>query len=250
MNSIAWLEYFRANRSSRAEPSWALPFPEDAATARVLARSLSHFQLGESGGGAFLLREAQRRYADDLAYLEALGLFVAEEQEHSRLLARLVERFGGALIRKHWTHSLFRLIRRVLGVRFELQVLVTAELVGTAYYRVLKHRVRDVVTEQVCDLVLRDEARHVEFHLWRFRADQERWLPLERAAWSLQFQLLFLAAAHVAWVDHGDALRAVGAGAGEYYAHARREAVAFLGALQEPNDARSTAAVSPSPLLS
>ena len=51
---------------------------------------------------------------------------------------------------------------------------------------------------EVCDLLLRDEARHVEFHRDRFAADQRAWLPLERAVWAFQFQVIFLGAATVA----------------------------------------------------
>lgn len=239
MNSSAWLQYFETNRLNRPEPDWSLPFPEDARTAAKLARSLSHFQLGETGGGTFLLRGARTRYADDPDYAAALSLFIAEEHEHARLLARLVERFGGALIRKHWTHFLFRLVRQTLGVRFEVQVLVIAELVGTAYYRVLGRRVRDRVVEQVCELLLRDEAQHFAFHLDRFAADQEHWLPIEQAWWAAQFQALFLTAAHVAWIDHRPALESVGATPREFFTEARTEAVAFLSHLSPSKPATS-----------
>jgi len=231
MNSENWLHYFQHNRLNRPEPDWSQRFPEDECTAAELANSFAHFQLGESGEGACLLRAAARRYVDDLAYQEALALFIAEEKEHARLLARLVERFGGRLIRSHWTHSLFRLFRQALGVRFEIQVLVTAELVGTAYYRVLARRVRDRVTEEVCQLILRDEARHVEFHLERLVADQQLWLPIERALWATQFQALFLAALEVAWIDHRHVLQKLGASRSEFVREARRETGAFLARL-------------------
>ena len=58
----------------------------------ALARSISIFQLGESGGGTRL-----RRYTRSIATLEnlrgyqrAVDLFVAEEQSHAALLARTV----------------------------------------------------------------------------------------------------------------------------------------------------------------
>lgn len=241
MNSSAWLQYFETNRLNRPEPDWSLPFPEDARTAAKLAASFSHFQLGETGGGTFLLRGAQTRYADDPDYAAALSLFIAEEHEHARLLARLVERFGGSLIRKHWTHFLFRLVRQALGVRFEVQILVIAELVGTAYYRVLGRRVRDRIVEQVCELLLRDEAQHIAFHLDRFATDQEHWLPIEQALWAAQFQALFLAAAHIAWIDHRPALESVGATAREFFTEARAEAVAFISRLS-PRPAPTSAA--------
>ncbi len=234
MNSSTWLHYFESNRLNRPEPEWRLPFPEDARTVALLARSLSHFQLGESGDGEHLIRGAKASHPDDPDYAAAVALFVAEEQSHSLLLARLVERFGGRLIRQHWTHTLFRHVRRAMGVRFEVQVLVTAELVGTAYYRILARRVRDVVTEQACRLILRDEAQHVAFHLDRFKADQVHWLPLERAVWAGLFQLLFLAAARIVWHDHRSALEVLGARAAEFFGEARMEAVSFLARLNPP----------------
>ena len=234
MNSAHWLAYFQQNRLGRTEPDWQLPVPAALSPAHALADSLSHFQLGESGEGRFLLNEARRSYPDDADYCAALDLFIKEEQEHARLLEWLVRRFDGRLITGHWTHSLFRLLRRALGVTFEIQVLVIAELVGTGYYRILRRYSTDPVLAHVCDLLLRDEARHIEFHRERFAADQRAWLPLERAAWAAQFQALFLGAATVAWVDHRRALRAVGSSRREFLAEARGECIRLLDALTFP----------------
>ncbi|HLF41719.1 MAG TPA: hypothetical protein VI854_09640 [Acidimicrobiia bacterium] len=151
IDSTSWLRWFESNRLGRPEPDWDRPCAEDAATAAKLARSLSHFQLGESGDGTFLLAEARRAHPGDADYVEALS--------------------------RHWTHGCFRLLRRALGVQFEIQVLLTAELVKTAYYRLLHGHARDPVLLQVCDLLLADEARHVEFPLDRFTDWQSHWLP-------------------------------------------------------------------------
>ena len=164
MNSIEWLRYYQNNPDSWTDPQWHVPCPLDPTTKRALARSLSHFQLGESGEGNFLFAQAKTQAPHDIAYHKALELFIAEEQQHARLLEQLVLRFGGKTIKRHWTHALFRFVRRVFGLNFELQVLVIAELVGTAYYRLLHARSRDPVLEQVCDRILRDEVRHIDFH--------------------------------------------------------------------------------------
>lgn len=180
MDSDAWLRYFQDNRHDRPEPQWHVPCSVDAATAPKLARSLSHFQLGESGEGTSLLAEARRACPDDPRYVEALALFVGEEQEHARLLERLVARFQGTLITRHWTHSCFRRLRRALGVRFEIQTLVIAEVIGAVYYRLLHRQAGDVVLGQVCELMLRDEGPHLEFHAACITRWQAPWLPLER----------------------------------------------------------------------
>ena len=234
MNSAHWLAYFQQNRLERWEPDWELPVSSPLALTHKVAKSLSHFQLGESGEGSFLLAKARRSYSEDPDYCAALNLFIKEEQEHARLLARLVRRFEGRLVTRHWTHSLFRLLRRTLGATFELQVLVIAELVGTSYYRLLRRHMADPVVAQVCDLLLRDEARHVEFHRDRFAADQRAWLPLERAVWAFQFQVIFFGAATVAWMDHGRALRAAGGSRREFLDEARGECIRLLDAVAIP----------------
>ena len=241
MNSREWLRYFEQNAVERVEPRWHLPSPLDQRARRVIARSLSHFQLGESGEGKFLLNQARAQAPDDAAYYKALALFIAEEKEHARLLGLVVRRFGGALTQQHWTHLLFRFVRRAFGLNFEIQVLVIAEIVGTAYYRLLQRRTCDPVLEEVCDVVLRDEAQHVAFHVDRLAQTHARLLPFERALWALQFQLLFTAAARVAWLDHRHALATAGATRREFFREARLECIRFLAKL----DSAHSAAASP-----
>ncbi|MEO7723867.1 MAG: ferritin-like domain-containing protein [Chthoniobacterales bacterium] len=231
MNSTTWLHYFEQNRGRCIEPDWTAPSPLAPELRARLARSLSHFQLGESGGGQHLFRKATAQLADHPAYRSALELFVAEEAEHARLLQSLVTRFGGRLIQRHWTHFLFRTARRALGMNFEVQVLLIAELVGTAYYRMLQRRARDPILDQVCARILADEAQHVAFHLDRLRNVHTALLPIERAAWFLQFQFLFSAALHVAWIDHRDALVAIGTRREEFFGEARGECIRFLDTL-------------------
>ncbi|MCE0484286.1 MAG: ferritin-like domain-containing protein [Methylacidiphilales bacterium] len=229
MNSSSWRSYYESNRLNRPEPGWQLPchVPDDLR--KVIALSLSHFQLGETGGGTFLLCEAARETdADDLA---ALTLFVREEQEHARLLARMVQRLGGALICRHWTHRLFKLARRAGGFRFEIQMLLTAEIVGTAYYELVNAGTNDTPLNDALGLMLRDEARHVAFHLDRLRLRWKTYLPFERALWSLQFQALVLLAVRIAWLDHGRCLRVLGHTWADFATRARQVAIDFLDGL-------------------
>lgn len=232
MNSRAWLQYYKNNPKNWTDPEWNLSSPLDPKTKRALAHSLSHFQLGESGGGNFLFAQARKQAPDDPDYHQALELFIDEEKAHANLLEQLVHHFGGGTIRRHWTHALFRIARRALGLNFELQVLVIAELVGTAYYRLLHRRSRDPVLEQACDRILRDETRHIDFHAEWLGDFQWRLLPLERAAWSAQFQVLFTIAAQIAWIDHRFCLEALGAKRREFFREARSECIHFLKQLE------------------
>jgi hypothetical protein len=226
-DSSAWLDYFERNRLDRPEPDWDRPTPFPSAVAAPLARSLAHFQLGESGEGATLLAEARRTWCDDPDYLAALVLFVAEEQEHARLLELQVLRLGGTLVTRHWTQSWFRRVRRAMGVRFEIQTLLVAEIIGTAYYRLLRST-GDVVLREMCEIMLRDEAPHLRFHADRVVVEQLRWSRLSRALWSAQFRLLLRAAVAAAWVDHRPALRAVGINRRLFTTDARSEGRSWL----------------------
>jgi hypothetical protein len=246
MNSKQWLTYFQNNKNHGSEPKWNVPSPLNSSAQKIFARSLSHFQLGETGEGKFLLAYARAEAPDDVAYHQALQLFVAEESEHARLLERLVVRFGGRTIQRHWTDALFRLFRHAIGFKFEVQLLVIAELVGTAYYRLLQARTRDSVLEEACALILKDEARHLDFHGDWLGDFQSRLLPLERDGWNAQFQILFAAATRVAWLDHKAALSSAGANRREFFREARRECIRFLQQL-ERNARQSASQFVPEP---
>ncbi|MDF6103118.1 hypothetical protein [Gordonia hongkongensis] len=84
-----WSEGFRvraAQRSEGADPQWSAGSRLDPA----IVRSLQKFQVGESGDGAHLIANAAA--AGDRDYEAAVRLFVAEEQNHARILALLRNR--------------------------------------------------------------------------------------------------------------------------------------------------------------
>ena len=72
-----------------------------------------------------------------------MDLFVAEEQYHAEILAKAVTYFGGELKKKYWMNSVFRKVRALLGLEFNLQILLTAELIAEAYYGLLAKHVPD-----------------------------------------------------------------------------------------------------------
>jgi len=231
MNTSSWRQHYETNRTNRVEPEWNAPCLLSQAVRRELAVSLSHFQLGETGGGTFLLREASKESADadDLA---ALSLFVQEEKEHARLLACMVQRLGGKLVHRHWSHRLFKFARRAGGFRFEIQMLLTAEIVGTAYYELVNAGIQDTALNAALGLMLRDEAGHVSFHQDRLGFRWRTYLPFERVLWSGQFQALVLTALRFAWLDHGPCLRTLGYSRQDFTARTRQVAIEFLDGLE------------------
>ncbi len=229
MNYPFWIAHFRANKLDRPEPDWSAPFSMPEARRRLLAKSIAEYQLGDGGGECRLVaRDAEtfRGAAEDAR--EVVDLWFAEEREHSRLLACAVERIGGEFISDTFAFRMFYACRRVLGVQFELLVLLIVEIVSTGYYRVIRRHVGDVPIADMCKLILRDEARHIDFHGDRLAARFPQGFGAARAA---LFRLLAAACAWFLWIGHGRALRAIGGSRYELFHHVRSGVANFLSEL-------------------
>lgn len=236
MNTQYWIQHFTAGTQQNQElrlPEGACLLPE--AQRAALARSLAVFQLGESGGGTRL-----RRYTHSIAALEnlrgyqrAVDRFVAEEQSHAALLAKVVHHLGGTLLRKQWTNTVFRWLRDLVNLEFNIQVLLTAELIAEVYFGLLALRCEDAVVRTVARKLLRDEIGHLAFQR-DFLFERLRALtPATQQLWRLQFQLIHhITAAVVAW-DHRRALRSLGVTAADFQARAARSWARFQNRLEK-----------------
>jgi hypothetical protein len=224
-----WLGHFRRNRQDRPEPAWDAPITLTDDAVRPLLKSLEQFQLGDGGGPAYLIAwDAERFLSGSEGARTLVDHWFAEEREHARLLAAAVARFGGRCIQGHWSFTAFCMVRRWLGVRFELTVLLLTEIVSTVYYRLLRRHGDDPALRSMCALILRDEIGHVAFHRDRLaraaRAGRAAYGPL----WETRFRVLGLTAATVLWVNHAPGLRALGAGGKEFYREVWHELSRFV----------------------
>jgi hypothetical protein len=212
MNTSFWIRHFRRNAALAVDLPDALPCALPETVRNPLARSLAVFQLGESGDGTRLRRYVRTQApAEHLqGYGTAVDLFVAEEQGHAALLARVVRHLGGELLDHQWTNSAFRWVRDLVNLEFTIQVLLTAELIAEVYYGTLALRAPDAVVQAASRKIVRDEVKHLAFQR-AFLAERLAVLaPAWRALWFLQFRLIHaLTARIVAW-DHRDCLRALG----------------------------------------
>ncbi len=214
MNTQAWITHFE--RNTRLNDLMQLPVEQPCqlleSLRRPLADSLATFQLGESGTGSRL-----RRYAREVAPLEnfrgyqrAIDLFVAEEQSHSRLLARAVIHLRGTLLTKQWTNSIFRRLRFLVNLEFAVQVLLTAELIAEVYFGSLYLRCEDPVVKKIAHKLLRDEMKHLDFQRDFLSERVASFRPQGRWLWRLQFQAIHAVTATVVAWDHRQVLSALG----------------------------------------
>ncbi|MET7771787.1 ferritin-like domain-containing protein [Nocardia sp. NPDC005366] len=208
-----WTREFEAKviaRDAAGEPDWQGGARLDPS----VIRSIQRFQVGESGDGANLIAKADR--AGDLEYAAAVRLFVAEERNHARLLELLLRSAGAPTIASHWTDAVFVRLRRALGLRLELMVLMVAEVVALQYYRLLRAGTSDPLATQVAALVLSDEKRHVPFHCQRLRVEFATSSRVVRCAALFAWSIVLLGATVVVAFDHGPALRHFGCRRAEF----------------------------------
>jgi hypothetical protein len=227
-----WINYFKRNRENRPEPDWRTPPSLQPEILAPLLRSLEQFQLGDGGGPASLIARDAERFRGSSEHMRTLvDYWFAEEQEHSRLLRCAVESLKGKTISSHWSFTAFCACRRVLGVRFELQVLLLTEITSTAYYRLLQRHTPIPSIGSMCALILRDEAGHIAFHRDRLAAQGRSNKTLSARLWLVQFVLCGYAAATMLWVNHRNCLCSLGGSTFEFYQEVQFELSRFLKAL-------------------
>ncbi|MEV7994552.1 ferritin-like domain-containing protein [Streptomyces sp. NPDC086077] len=196
----------RERRRAQGDPDWG----QGTTLHPAVWASVQRFQVGEDGDGDNLVAKADE--AGDRDYAQAVRLFVAEEQNHARLLAGLLAAGGVPTLTGHWSDTVFVKLRRLMGLRLELLVLMIAEVVALRYYRALRDGTDDSLTSDVAGRILADEQRHVPFHCERLHASlAELPRPTRRPVMAL-WRLLLLAVSLVVAADHGPALRRLGVG--------------------------------------
>ena len=211
--SAQWVDYFRAN----AERLLAVPWEDGVgATPDELARitdSLRGWQLGETSDGRHLLAAAADYAAKlgDPAFLDAIRLFIAEEQRHGEELGQFLDLTGVPRATWDWGDAVFRAFRYVLP-RMEVwaTVVVIVETHAMLYYAALRRATGSAVLRQICRQILADEVPHIQFQCERLAILHHRRSGILRVLTAGIHRVLFAGITLAVWVGHRRALRAGG----------------------------------------
>jgi len=209
-SSGQWRAYFSDNcqgaNSLRCETEVRL----DGNERRAVIKSLQAFQLGESSEGLHLYRCAEQyaKTTGDAQYLEAIKLFIREEQRHAQYLARFMELANIPLVRKIFIDGVFRMLRQLMGLECSIGVLITAEIIAKVFYRALRDTTRSVFLKTICDQILRDEKMHVQFQAERIAILRKGRKRISLIVTNFAQRFLFAGTVIVVWMKCRETLRA------------------------------------------
>lgn len=205
LDSLAyWHDYFVRNRSNLGSFDWDAPDALTNEEKRCIEKSVAAFQLGESSDGKGLIRAAERfahRYNDE-RLVQTTRLFIAEEQNHARLLKRFMEMHGMELLAHDWSDTVFRRLRKNVGFASAVTVLITAEIISLVYYRALQRATDSLLLKKICEKILADEAAHVRYESEILKDIRRRKAAPVRALVTLLHQALFAGTTLVVYLSH------------------------------------------------
>ncbi len=220
-DSSKWLEYFQENKRTRPVFDLSQEIDLNEKLRGPLIRSLQRFQIGETGDGKHL-----RKYANcigDPGYLQCVDLFIREEQVHGQILAEVILCAGGTLLSWHWTDVAFILLRRLLGLKTEILILLIAEVIGKCFYKCIADKIENACLSEVFAVIVFDEIAHLQFHaeFLSYRFERHSW-------WVKYFAhyiwcMIFHSACFVFIADHRLALEALGIAPADFIARCSRE---------------------------
>lgn len=206
--SAWWRDHFRDNRTHFDGVPWDR-CNITPAEAQAIAASIAEFQLGESSEGRHLIHEARRHAeaAGDPDYAVAMAYFIAEENSHARALGRFMDAAGLPRQGRTFSDSVFRILRKGMGLEVSISVLITAELIAQVYYQALRDATQSAALRSICEQILRDERMHIRFQSERL-AILQRFRPRTGLRLGVAARRVLMAGTlPVVWLGHRRALR-------------------------------------------
>lgn len=214
-----WVAHFRANATQHRINWEQLPLISLEEIQRILP-SLQAWQLGETSEGKQLIAAATR-YAgktNDPAYLDAIKLFINEEQKHGNNLGRYLDTLDLPRIKLNWGDSLFRFARH-LNTSMEMWTLavITVESTAQVFYQALKNATNCPLLKEICTDILIDEAYHITFQTERLDMIFANKSALSKAWRSVAYKVFYYATIITVWVAHRKLFRAGGVSFAAYF---------------------------------
>lgn len=209
-DSDYWVKWFK--RNAARSPSSDAPDRLTERERALISPSIRQFELGERAEGRSLLSRATQFATEtgDPGFVDAIRLFIEEENRHSANLRRFMTLHGIACIERCVTDGVFRRLRKLAGLELMVMVLVAAEVVAMSYYRALRDATGSSLLKGICEEILREEVSHLKFQGQTLRKLRQHRGRLRRAFSETFHALLMAVILPVVWLEHGSVYRAGG----------------------------------------
>ena len=204
--------HFKANAQEK-RVNWNLnPVITKKEIATILP-GLQAWQLGETSDGNHLIAAASK-YANkigDPAYIDAIKLFIKEEQKHGNNLGHYLDAINKPRIKKNWGDTLFRRIR-YFNTNMELWTIAVIIVESTAqiFYQSLKDATECPLLKAICTDILIDEAYHITFQTDRLAIIFEGKSEPSKAWRTTAYKYFFYATSCLVWFAHKKVFKAGG----------------------------------------
>jgi len=207
-----WIAHFKAN-ALQQRVNWDLQPEITPEEIQTILPSLQAWQLGETSEGRNLII-ASTKYAraiGDKDYVDAVKLFIKEEQKHGGNLGRYLHLLHQPLIEKDWGDSLFRRVR-YMNSSMEAWTLAVIVVESTAqiFYQALKDATGCTLLKQICTDILIDEAYHITFQTERLAVIFDGKTAFEKGIRRWFYRLFFYCTSTMVWVAHRQLFKAGG----------------------------------------
>jgi hypothetical protein len=207
-----WIRHFKANALEK-RVNWSLKpviTPKEIVT---ILPSLQAWQLGETSEGKHLI-VASEKYANkigDAKYVDAIKLFIKEEQKHGNNLGRYLDSIGQPRINQDWGDSLFRKVR-YFNTNMELWTLAVIIVESTAqiFYQALKDATGCELLKDICTDILIDEAHHITFQTERLAIIYDSKNSFSKGWRKIAYKYFFYATSSLVWFAHSKLFKAGG----------------------------------------
>ena len=202
--SEKWIAHFAANARER-RINWNLK-PTITETEKVqVIHSMQAWQLGETSDGSHLLCAATK-YAHHIGepeYIDAIRLFIKEEQKHGENLGCYLDAVGEQRVKKDWGDTLFRKIR-YFNTSMELWTLtvITVESAAQVYYQALQEATQCHLLKEICHDILIDEAYHISFQTERMKMMYDAKCKAWKWLMNNFYFFFYFSTALVIWMAH------------------------------------------------
>lgn len=209
-SSSYWKNHFQINLTRQRVNGNVLPTITAEQKEKILY-SLKAWQLGETSDGSHLLAAA-KKYASkikDDEYVDAVKLFIKEEQKHGNNLGKYIDAIGEQRTKKDWGDTLFRKIR-YLNSSMELWTIsvIIVESAAQLFYKALHDATECLLLKSICRDILMDEAHHIQFQNERLYILFQHKYFYVKALSLLFYGILFFAVIHAVWFGHKKAFMA------------------------------------------